>query len=307
MRIIFMGTPDFAVPSLRKLIEKGHSIEAVFTQPDKPKGRGHKMQMSPVKELALENNIPVYQPVTLRNNEEALNLIKDIDPDMIVVAAYGKILPEAVLNAPKFGCINVHGSLLPKYRGAAPIQWSVLNGDKVTGVTSMYMGLGIDTGDMISKREMIIGENETAGELFDRMSLVGAELLVDTIPEIESGKAERVAQNEAESTHAPMINKEMGNVNWNESADKIFNLIRGLNPWPCAYSSLDRKKMKIFSSTVIEKSGEPGKAFVYDNKLAVYCGEKALVLLEIQPDNGKRMNSQSYLLGHPIKNDKYFE
>ena len=307
MRIVFMGTPDFAVPSLKKIIEKGYKVEAVFTQPDKPKGRGHKMQMSPVKEVALEHNIPVYQPQTLRNNEEMLGVLKDIAPDMIVVAAYGKILPESVLNLPKYGSINVHGSLLPKYRGAAPIQWAVLNGDKVTGVTIMYMGLGIDTGDMISKREMIIGENETAGELFDRMSEVGAELLVDTIPDIVNGTAKREKQDESLAVHAPMINKEMGVMNYENSAEHIFNQVRGLNPWPSAYTSLSGKKMKVFTCRVINKQGKPGLAFVNDGKLSVYCGENALELLEIQPENGKRMLSSSYLLGHPLKEETYFE
>ena len=307
MRIVFMGTPDFAVPSLKKIIEKGYKVEAVFTQPDKPKGRGHKMQMSPVKEVALEHNIPVYQPQTLRNNEEMLGVLKDIAPDMIVVAAYGKILPESVLNLPKYGSINVHGSLLPKYRGAAPIQWAVLNGDKVTGVTIMYMGLGIDTGDMISKREMIIGENETAGELFDRMSEVGAELLVDTIPDIVNGTVKREKQDESLAVHAPMINKEMGVMNFENSAEHIFNQVRGLNPWPSAYTSLSGKKMKVFTCRVINKQGKPGLAFVNDGKLSVYCGENALELLEIQPENGKRMLSSSYLLGHPLKEETYFE
>lgn len=307
MRIVFMGTPDFAVPSLKKIIEKGYKVEAVFTQPDKPKGRGHKMQMSPVKEVALEYNIPVYQPQTLRNNEEILGVLKDIAPDMIVVAAYGKILPESVLNIPKYGSINVHGSLLPRYRGAAPIQWAVLNGDKVTGVTIMYMGLGMDTGDMISKREMIIGENETAGELFDRMSEVGAELLVDTIPDIVNGTAKREKQDESLAVHAPMINKEMGVMNFENSAEHIFNQVRGLNPWPSAYTSLSGKKMKVFTCRVINKQGKPGLAFVNDGKLSVYCGENALELLEIQPENGKRMLSSSYLLGHPLKEETYFE
>lgn len=307
MRIVFMGTPDFAVPSLKKIIEKGYKVEAVFTQPDKPKGRGHKMQMSPVKEVALEYNIPVYQPQTLRNNEEMLGVLKDIAPDMIVVAAYGKILPECVLNLPKYGSINVHGSLLPRYRGAAPIQWAVLNGDKVTGVTIMYMGLGIDTGDMISKREMIIGDNETAGELFDRMSEVGAELLVDTIPDIVNGTAKREKQDESLAVHAPMINKEMGVMNFENSAEHIFNQVRGLNPWPSAYTSLSGKKMKVFTCRVINKQGKPGLAFVNDGKLSVYCGENALELLEIQPENGKRMLSSSYLLGHPLKEETYFE
>ena len=307
MRIVFMGTPDFAVPSLKKIIEKGYKVEAVFTQPDKPKGRGHKMQMSPVKEVALEYNIPVYQPQTLRNNEEMLGVLKDIAPDMIVVAAYGKILPESVLNIPKYGSINVHGSLLPRYRGAAPIQWAVLNGDKVTGVTIMYMGLGMDTGDMISKREMIIGDNETAGELFDRMSEVGAELLVDTIPDIVNGTAKREKQDESLVVHAPMINKEMGVMNFENSAEHIFNQVRGLNPWPSAYTSLSGKKMKVFTCRVINKQGKPGLAFVNDGKLSVYCGENALELLEIQPENGKRMLSSSYLLGHPLKEETYFE
>ena len=306
MRIIFMGTPDFAVPSLEKLIEAGHKVEAVFTQPDKPKGRGHKMQMSPVKEVAVKYDIPVYQPVTLRNNEEALSLIKTTAPDLIVVAAYGKILPETMLDLPKYGCINVHGSLLPKYRGAAPIQWAVINGDKVTGVTIQYLGVGIDTGDMIAKREMEIGENETSGELFDRMKTVGAELLIDTVTEIENGTAKREPQNESEATHAEMISKEMGALDWNEPASVLFNKIRGLNPWPCAYATLDGRKMKIFSAKLIDKNGKAGLAFVNGGALAVYCGEKALELCEIQPENGKRMLSSSYLLGHPIKEETYF-
>ncbi|MBP3323749.1 MAG: methionyl-tRNA formyltransferase, partial [Clostridia bacterium] len=249
----------------------------------------------------------VYQPQTLRNNEEMLGVLKDIAPDMIVVAAYGKILPESVLNLPKYGSINVHGSLLPRYRGAAPIQWAVLNGDKVTGVTIMYIGLGIDTGDMISKREMIIGDNETAGELFDRMSEVGAELLVDTIPDIVNGTAKREKQDESLAVHAPMINKEMGVMNFENSAEHIFNQVRGLNPWPSAYTSLSGKKMKVFTCRVINKQGKPGLAFVNDGKLSVYCGENALELLEIQPENGKRMLSSSYLLGHPLKEETYFE
>lgn len=299
MKIIFMGTPDFAVPSLEKLIAAGHNIAAVFTKPDKPKGRGHKMQFSPIKELAVANNIPVYQPVTLKN-EETVSLIENMKPDVIVVVAYGKILPVSVLNIPKYGCINVHGSLLPRYRGSAPIQWAVLNGDAVTGITTMFMGEGVDTGDMLMKAETPIGPDETSGELFDRLKIIGADLLIKTLSALEAGEITRFKQDDTAATYAPMITKEMAAIDWNQPAEVIKNKIRGLNPWPCAVTEYMGKRMKIFSSAIICASGTPGELFESSGKLCVYCSGNALVLTDIQLENGKRMSGEAFLLGHPI-------
>ena len=234
MKIVFMGTPDFAVPSLEALLARGHEVAAVFTQPDKPKGRGHKLLPPPVKSLALEHGIPVYQPATLRT-EEAAETLRALQPELIVVAAYGKLLPPAVLSIPPRGCINVHGSLLPQYRGAAPIQWAVLNGEKKTGVTIQQMGEGLDTGDMLQKAETEIGENETSGELFDRLKEIGAALLVDTIDRLDT--LVPVPQDEAAATYAPMIRKEMGAVDWTQPAQAVHNLVRVLNP--VSYTHLD--------------------------------------------------------------------
>lgn len=299
MDILFMGTPDFALASLKALIAAGYNIKGVFTQPDKPKGRGHKMQFSPVKELALEHSLQVFQPVTLKD-QDVQNTIRELNPDMIIVAAYGKLLPKVVLDIPRFGCINVHGSLLPKYRGAAPIQRSVINGDTVTGITTMYMGVGMDTGDMLLKKEVEIGQDETSGELFERLKDVGAELLLKTIPLVEKGEITPEKQNEAEATTAPMINKEMADIDWSSSANSIKNLVRGLNPWPVAFTTINGKKIKIFSVKVTEDSGENGKVYNKNGLLSVYCGTGAVILEEIQPENGKRMSGESYLLGHPI-------
>lgn len=305
MRVIFMGTPDFAVPSLEKLLTGGYEVCAVYTQPDKPKGRGHKLQPPPVKELALRHEIPVFQPATLRN-EEVQAEIRSWDADVIVVVAYGKILPKAVLDAPRLGCINVHGSLLPKYRGAAPIQWTVINGDKTAGVTTMFMGEGLDTGDMLLKAETPVGEEETAGELFDRLKDLGADLLIETLEQLEQGELRPVPQNEEKATLAPMLSKELSAIDWTRPAQELHDLIRGLNPWPSAYSYLDGKKMKVHASRVLSETGTPGKAFVREGDLCVYCGEGALKLVEIQTENGKRMDGKSYLLGHPIKEDSHF-
>lgn len=299
MRVIFMGTPDFAVPSLQKLIDRGDEICAVFTQPDKPKGRGHKLQAPPVKELAMRCGIPVYQPQTLRD-EDVQRQIRKLAPDAIIVAAYGKLLPKPVLDTPKYGCINVHGSLLPKYRGAAPIQWAVINGDKTAGVTTMYMGEGMDTGDMLLKAETPVGEDETAGQLFDRLMVLGADLLGETLDKLENGTLERTPQNDSEATHAPMLSKELSKINWNRSADEIHNLIRGLNPWPCAFSVLNGKRIKLLASRTTAGSGKPGALTVINGELAVFCGSGALVLTEIQTENGKRMSGKEYLLGHPL-------
>jgi methionyl-tRNA formyltransferase len=305
MRVVFMGTPDFAVPSLQKLLDAGFEVCAVYTQPDKPKGRGHKLQAPPVKELALRHEIPVFQPASLRK-EEVQQELKSFQPDVIVVVAYGKILPKAVLDLPRLGCINVHGSLLPKYRGAAPIQWTVINGDGTGGVTTMFMGEGLDTGDMLLKAETPVGAEETAGQLFDRLKDLGADLLLETLEKLERGKLTPVPQNEEDATHAPMLSKELSVIDWSKPARELHDLIRGLNPWPSAYSYLDGKKLKIHASRVAEGSGEAGKAFSKDGNLLVYCGKDALELTEIQTENGKRMDGKSYLLGHPLNKDSRF-
>lgn len=248
LNIVFMGTPDFAQKSLQAVVEAGHHISGVVTNPDKPQGRGMKLVASPVKQYALEKGIePIYQPQKVKQNEEFLNQIKNLQPDVICVVAYGKILPKELLNIPKFGCINVHGSLLPKYRGAAPIQWSILNGDNVTGVTTMYMDAGMDTGDMILKQEVAIGEDETTGELWERLSIIGAKLLIKTLELIEQGKAPREKQQEKEMSIAPMLQKEMAKIDWeNQTVSQIHNLVRGLNPIMGAYTFCNHKKLKFW-------------------------------------------------------------
>lgn len=300
MRIVFMGTPDFAVPSLQKLLDRGETVCAVFTQPDKPKGRGHKLQAPPVKELALQYQIPVYQPATLRD-EEPQKILSDLAPELIVVAAYGKLLPKAVLELPPYGCINVHGSLLPKYRGAAPIQWAVINGEQTTGVTTMYMGEGMDTGDMLLKKETPIGPEETAGELFDRLMFLGAELLGETLDALKAGTLRRVPQDEAQATKAPMLSKALSTLDFHRPASELHNLIRGLNPWPCASAELGGKRLKLLASRVVAEQGNPGEAAQRDGNLIVFCGENALQITELQTENGKRMGGGEYLRGHPLQ------
>lgn len=306
MRVIFMGTPDFAVPSLQKLLDRGDEVCAVFTQPDKPKGRGHKLQAPPVKELALEHGIPVYQPATLRE-KSAQQLIADLKPELIVVAAYGKLLPKAVLDTPKYGCINVHGSLLPKYRGAAPIQWAVIHGEEIAGVTTMYMGEGMDTGDMLLKAETPVGSEETAGELFDRLMVLGAELLGQTLDELEKGTLKRIPQNENEATHAPMLSKELAVIDWNRSAKEIHDLIRGLNPWPCVSVILEGNRVKLLASRVCPEQGTPGTAKNRNGELMLFCGDGSLKITELQTEKGKRMSGKEYLLGHPITGEAVIE
>lgn len=327
MKIIFMGTPDFAEKSLESLYEAGYDIAAVVTNVDKPKGRGMKLVPSPVKEFAMEKGLKVLQPVKVRNNEEFIEEIKNIAPDLICVVAYGKILPKELLDIPKYGCINVHGSLLPKYRGAAPIQWAVLNGDKVTGITTMYMAEGMDTGDMILKEEVEIGENETTGELWDRMANVGAKLLVDTVKLIEAGKAPREKQGDDFSL-APMLNKEMAKIDWEEkNAEEIKNLIRGLNPIMGAYSFLNGKKIKfwrveVLPSEDIEKEFpesseytkriekvQPGTVLFSDSKKGLYikANNGIIRVLEIQGENAKKMGACDFLRGNQIEAGAIFE
>lgn len=300
MRILFMGTPDFAVPCLEKLIKDGHNIVGVLTQPDKPQGRKMKLTPPPVKELALQNNLEVYQPESLKN-DAIKQLLEDKQPELIVVVAYGKILPKYVLDFPKYGCINVHGSLLPRWRGAAPIQWSIIAGDKIAGVTTMKMAEGLDTGDMLLKYETEIGQTETAGELFDRLALNGAELLHDTIGQIESIVPE--VQDESKANYAHMLDKQMAQIDWSKSNKEIDCLIRGLNPWPVALTTLNGERLKIYSASLQNASGKAGEVLKADSKngLLVACGEGAMLLNEIQAVGGKRMNAKDYLRGHKIE------
>ena len=326
LNIVFMGTPDFARESLKAIYEAGHNILAVVTNPDKPKGRGMKLIPSPVKEFAIEKNLKIYQPLKVRNNEDFIGEIKSLNPDVICVVAYGKILPKELLDIPKMGCINVHGSLLPKYRGAAPIQWSVLNGDKETGITTMYMDVGMDTGDMILKEKVKIGEDETTGELWDKLSKVGAKLLVETLEKIERGIAPREKQGE-DFNLAPMLSKDMAKINWEEmNAEKIKNLVRGLNPIMGAYSELEGKKVKFWKVNVVnlkdlsQKFPElkeyeyrmnglaPGTVFA-DEKNGLYINaiDGIIKVLEIQGENAKKMLINDYLRGNKIQAGTIFE
>lgn len=306
MKIVFMGTPDFAEKSLEAIYNSGHEILAVVTNPDRPKGRGMKMVSSPVKEFAISKNLKIYQPEKVRKNIEFIEKIKKLQPDVICVVAYGKILPKEILDIPKLGCINVHGSLLPKYRGAAPIQWAVINGEKVTGVTTMYMDIGMDTGDMILKEEVSIGEDETTGELWDKLSEVGAKLLVKTLKQIEDDTATRIPQGE-DFTMAPMLNKDMSKINWNsQSAQEIKNLVRGLNPIMGTYSYLNGKKIKFWKVNTLpleNTNAENGTVIKSDSKEGLFIKAKdgIIQVLEIQGENAKKMCIQDFLRGNEIK------
>lgn len=302
MRILFMGTPDFAVPCLERLIADKHEVVGVVTQPDKPKGRGHKLLPPPVKEVAQNHGIPVFQPTMLKN-EAFLPELQELNPELIVVVAYGKILSKYLLDFPKLGCVNVHASLLPKYRGAGPIQWSIINGDAVTGVTTMYMAEELDAGDMIMKTETAIHPEETAGELFERLSDMGAELLAETLTAMEQGTVSRTAQDAAYATYAPMIQKETGHIDWNCTAEEIRNLIRGTNPWPLSYSLYDDVPMKILHACQGKSAnGTAGEILAADKSgILVACGgEETLLIDEIQMQGGKRMRVADYLNGHTI-------
>ena len=311
MKIVFMGTPDFAKESLEAIYNDGHEIIGVVTNPDKPKGRGMKMVASPVKEFSVEKGLKVYQPQKVRNNEEFIEEIKKLNPDVICVVAYGKILPKELLDIPKLGCINVHGSLLPKYRGAAPIQWAVLNGDKTTGITTMYMDEGMDTGDMILKEEVEIGDNETTGELWDRLSKIGAKLLVETLKKIENGTAPREKQGE-DFTIAPMLDKEIAKIDWeNKTAIEIKNLVRGLNPIMGAYTFLNGKKIKFWKVDIVKglETAKNGTVIISNPKegLFIKTKEGILKVLEIQGENAKRMPIGDFLRGNKIEEYSVFE
>lgn len=308
MNIIFMGTPDFAVECLEKLADSKHCVKAVFSQPDKPKGRGYTLCPTPVKECALKHNIEVFQPNSMKDGE-ALKLIDSIDADIIVVVAYGKILPKEILNAKKYGCINVHGSLLPKYRGAAPIQRAVLDGEKETGVTIMQMDEGLDTGDMLFTVKTEIGINETSAELFDRLSVLGADALLQALDLIENGKAVPVKQDDEKSTYAKMIDKSMCQIDWNKSAFEVHNQIRGLQTWPVAATTYNGQLLKIHSSVLSEMNGAKAGEIVENkgNKLIVSCGDgKCVEILELQAQGKRKMRVEEYLCRHKIGKGTFF-
>lgn len=303
MKILFMGTPDFAVPSLQALIEAGHEIVGVFTQPDKPKNRGMKLLPTPVKVVALEHDIPVFQPTKLRDGT-ALETIQSLAPELIVVAAYGRILPQEILDYPKLGCINVHSSLLPKYRGSAPIHWAILNGDAESGVTIMNVVLELDAGDIISQSVTPIDPDETVETLHDRLADMGAKLLVDTVVSIANGTATRTPQQADLVTHAPMLSRALSPMDWGRPARELHNQVRGLIPWPAAVTELNGTRCKIFSTSVLEETTgkEPGTVIAADKKgLKIACGGGTVLQInELQADGGKRLKAADYLRGHPI-------
>ncbi|MDE7366100.1 MAG: methionyl-tRNA formyltransferase [Lachnospiraceae bacterium] len=302
MRIIFMGTPEFAVQVLEAIVKAGHEVVGVYTQPDKPKGRGKSMQYTPVKEKALEYSIPVFQPEQVRK-PEVVEEMKKLEPEVIVVVAFGQILPETILNLPPLGCINVHASLLPKYRGAAPIQRVIIDGEKESGVTTMYMAKGLDTGDMIEKMVVPIDPKETGGTYHDKLAAAGAQLCLSTLQKLADGTAPRIPQDDELSCYAHMLNKSMGELDFQKPAEELERLIRGLNPWPSAYTRLEGKTLKIYEADVIEEEGtaEPGTVTAVDKKsFTVQCNPGALRITSLQLEGKKRMETAAFLLGYRI-------
>lgn len=300
MKIVFMGTPDYAVKTLEALIGAGHTVAAVFAQPDKPVGRKQILTPPPVKVCAQMYGIPVFQPRTLRDGE-AEKIIRNISPDVIAVVAYGKILPTEILTLPRYGCVNGHASLLPKYRGAAPIQWCIVNGEKETGVTAMQMDEGMDTGDILETAVTEIGAEETAGELFERLSVIGAKLLVKTLADIENGNVTPIKQDESKATSAPIIKKEMAKISFHDmTADEVHNAVRGFYPWPVAFFISGGKRIKIIKSRVVNMRGTAGAVLKSDNELIVACKKEAVSLETIQPEGSKPMTAKQYLCGRPI-------
>lgn len=304
MRIVFMGTPDFASASLEALVNNGFEIAGVFTQPDKPRGRGMEVSFCDVKKAALQFDLPVYQPVSLRN-QETVELIRQLAPDILVVVAYGKLIPDDILAIPQYGAINVHGSLLPKYRGAAPIQWAVLNGDDITGVTTMYLASKMDCGDIIYQQSTEIGEYETSGELFDRLKLIGAELLIKTLRDIENGTAPRTPQNDDEASEVHMLDKTICPIDFNSPAKLVIKKIYGLQPWPVATATIGGKELKIFKAEYTDHTSDKKSGSVIsadNNGIEIACGDGNTVLItEVQASGKKRMSASDYLRGHPVE------
>ncbi|WP_313070110.1 methionyl-tRNA formyltransferase [Lacrimispora sp.] len=309
MRIIFMGTPDFSVPALKALVEAGHDVIAVITQPDKPKGRGKEVQMPPVKEQALEYNIPVYQPVKARD-PEFVKFLTDLAPDVMVVAAFGQLLPKSILDIPKYGCINIHASLLPKYRGASPIQYAVINGEKESGITTMMMAEALDTGDMLDQAKVTLDLKETGGSLHEKLSQIGGSLIIKTLNKLEDKTAVRIPQDESKFTYVGMIKKTMGDIDWSMEADVIERLIRGLNPWPSAYTGWNGKVIKIWEADVVDKeyAGAIGEVVeVGKDCLVVKTGKGGLSIKELQMQGKKRMDIGAFLRGYQIAEGTVFE
>ena len=301
MRIVFMGTPDIAATCLNKLIEDGFDVVAAYTQPDRPKGRGMKMVFSPVKELALAHDIPVFQPENFRE-EEAVEQLRQLKPDVCAVVAYGRILPQKVLDIPAKGCVNIHASILPQYRGSAPYQWAVLDGLAETGVTAQHMALKMDAGDVIDVAKTPIGPDETAGELLDRLAVLGADLLSRTMRRFEAGDVAGMPQNEADVTFAPMLDKSMCPIDWTKTAQQVHNHVRGLHPWPVATAELGGTKFKIHATAIVDGNGEPGKILgLTKTGLVVACGEGAVEIRSLQAEGGKRMAAPDYFRGHPLE------
>lgn len=301
MRVVFMGTPDIAATCLKQILADGFDVVGVYTQPDRPKGRGMKLTASPVKEVALSANIPVYQPENFRE-EETVQQLRDLKPDICAVVAYGRILPQKVLDVPGLGCINIHASLLPKYRGSAPYQWAVLNGEKETGVTAMYLCREMDAGDMIDKVATPIDENETAGELLDRLALLGAELLSKTLTRFTQGQVSGEKQDPEQVSYAPMLDKQLCPIDWNKTARQVHDQVRGLQPWPVATMQLQGKNFKVHETRVVSGSGTPGQILgLSKTGLTIACGQGAVEILTLQAEGGKRMRAPDYFRGHPLE------
>ncbi len=301
MRVVFMGTPDIAATCLKKILADGFEVVGVYTQPDRPKGRGMKMVFPPVKEVAIANNIPVFQPENFRE-EETVQQLQALKPDVCAVVAYGRILPQKVLDIPALGCINIHASLLPQYRGSAPYQWAVLDGLTETGVSAQYMRLEMDAGDVIGAAKTPIGENETAGELLDRLAVLGADLLSDTLTKVSKGEAVGEPQDVLKVTFAPMLDKTMCPIDWNKPAQQVHNQVRGLHPWPVATMELQGRKFKVHATRMAEGSGQPGEILgLTKTGLKIACGEGAIEVISLQAEGGKRMAAPDWFRGHPLE------
>ena len=301
MRVVFMGTPDIAATCLNQILEDGFDVVGVYTQPDRPKGRGMKVVFSAVKEVAISHNLPVFQPEHFRE-EETVEQLRALQPDVLAVVAYGRILPQRVLDIPKLGCINIHASLLPQYRGSAPYQWAVLDGLAETGVSAQYMAAKMDAGDVIGVAKTPIGENETAGQLLDRLAVLGADLLRDTLRQVESGTAVATKQDEAAVTYAPMLDKSMCPIDFTKSARQIHNQVRGLHPWPVATMELKGQRFKVHETRVLDRSGKPGEILELNKQgLVIACGEGAIEIRQLQAEGGKRMAAPDYFRGHPLE------
>ena len=300
MRVVFMGTPDIAATCLKKILADGFDVVGVYTQPDRPKGRGMKMVYSPVKEVAIANNIPVFQPENFRSDED-VEALRQLRPDVVAVVAYGRILPQRVLDIPTKGCVNIHASLLPQYRGSAPYQWAVLDGLTETGVTAQHMALEMDAGDIIDVAKTPIGENETAGELLDKLAVLGADLLSRVLTKFENDDVAGVPQNEAEVSFAPMLDKAMCPIDWNKTARQVHNHVRGLHPWPVATMELKGQKFKVHATRIVEGKGNPGEILGLNKiGLVIACGEGAVEIQQLQAEGGKRMAAPDYFRGHPL-------